>query len=155
MDVTIVPDPIWSPPAEELHPDTSAWPGICGRCSQTVSPSPADKWCWTRRCWRGLLGRTVHLEERSPQFTQVKSWCSWLWDSFCCVPPFSFSFSISSCRCRISSQMHCSTVFLPKPKLRKVVKAKRRCFFHLSPLLMNRPSRHKHAAEKVLTLKGN
>lgn len=69
---------------------------------------------------------------------------------FCtpCLPPFSFS--ISSCRWRISSQILCSMVLLPTPKLRKVDKAKRRCFFHTSPLLVNRPPRNMHAEELEL-----
>lgn len=73
---------------------------------------------------------------------------------FCthCAPPFSFS--ISSCRCRTSSQILRSAVLLPRPKLRKVDKAKRRCLFHISPLLMNRPPRHKHAEEIGLTVQG-
>lgn len=70
-----------------------------------------------------------------------------------CEPPFSFS--ISSCRCRISSQIFCSVVLLPRPKLRKVDKAKRLCLFHISPLLMNRPPRHKHAEEMALMARGN
>lgn len=63
--------------------------------------------------------------------------------SIFCAPPLSFS--ISSCRCRTSSQILCSKVLLPRPKLRKVDKAKRRCLFHISPLLIKRPPRHKYA----------
>ncbi len=74
---------------------------------------------------------------------------------FCisCVPLFSFC--SASCRCRSSTQILCSKVFLPRPKLRKVDKAKRRCVFHISPLLWNRPSRHRHAEEIGLMLLGS
>lgn len=81
------------------------------------------------------------------------SWCSWLWAFFQNVPPFSFS--IASSRCWVSSEILCSKVFLPRPKVRKVDKAKRRCVFHISPLLKNRPSRHKHAEDKESKDLGN
>lgn len=58
--------------------------------------------------------------------------------------------AISSCRCWISSQILCSIMLLPRPKLRKVDKANRLCLFHMSPLLMNRPPVHRHAKNRRL-----
>lgn len=50
------------------------------------------------------------------------------------------SFSIASLKWWLSSQMLCSTELPARPKVRRVVMAKRRCLLHTCPLLKNRPA---------------
>lgn len=59
---------------------------------------------------------------------------------FCSFFVQPFSFSITSWRWRLSSQMLCSMELLARPKVRNVAMAKRRCLLHTSPLLKKRPA---------------
>lgn len=105
-----------------------------------VRHSVGEEACWIEWfTWR----KGVHCSG-----TLKRGCTSWT----CCVLMSPFWFSISSCRYWASSRILCSKILLPRPKFRKVDKAKRLCLFHTSPLLENRPPTSEHADKLWLFL---
>lgn len=132
----ILLEPIWILPNRQSPLGSSACSGSCDHCSQTVSQTLSDRWCWPQRCLTGPRGQIVHLDRGNIlSLTALDFGVQY----FCvfCQP---LSFSIASSRYRLSSQMLCSMELLAKPKVRNMAMAKRRCLLHTFPLLKNRPA---------------
>lgn len=71
-----LPEPIWILPNRLSQLGSSACSGSFDRCSQSVSQTLSDRWCWPQRCWAGPQGRMVHLRRGNIlSLAELRFWC--------------------------------------------------------------------------------